>query len=831
MNFEELFLNEDQQPLINPTEIFENNIRSEKFSYLRSDQTYILNNWFSLRDSKDTIIQMNTGGGKTLVGLLQLQSSLNEGKGPAVYLCLDNNLVKQTIENAELLGINCVKVNDDNTFPLEFINSEAILVTTFQKMFNGKSIFGVQGSTIHRPTKVGSLVIDDAHSALNKVRELFTLSFKKGSTNYDLILNRFKEVIKGQGEGAAYDIIEGRDINGVLMVPYWSWLDEVANISEQIFEDAEFQFKWPVMRNYLKLSYVLVSASKIEITPYCLPLEVLPSFSLAERRIFMSATLNDDSALIKDFGIDKEAIENTLKPGNSKDIGDKLILTPASINRDFNREFMISYLANKNDRNIVTLVSSIKHAQLWIENGFTLPTKHEIINDLEELKEVQGQHVVLANRYDGIDLADETCRVLVIDGVPLSSNLNDRFNIYNRPDSKLLNIQQAQKIEQGLGRTVRSVNDYSIVFLIGNDLVSKVYTKDFQSTMSPSTVAQIQMGKKVVDNLAKENGDLQNVMDEVVNKVLSRDRGWIQSHKSIISKVTNRERDNNLIAIAHFEKEAFILAKSNRFQEAADSIFKNILPLLNDRPYEKGWYMQIGANYLYHYDSVKSSEYQIKAHSLNTYLLKPREGIKYEKVTKKDKIQANKILSYIKKFTDSNALILSINAVLDNILFEQNTSSVCEESFMQIGNILGFECQRPEKEFNQGPDVLWNIYDDNYLIIEIKNEVKTKRQYIYKSETEQISNSYNWFNTCYKDKTGIPILVIPTNVTNNDAFGPENLKVMNQDKMNEFKKNTRELFINLADNINSESVESISKKLKEYNLDNKQILRYFIKSK
>ena len=36
---------------------------------------------------------MNTGGGKTVVGLLMLKSCLNEGVGPAVYVTPDNYLV------------------------------------------------------------------------------------------------------------------------------------------------------------------------------------------------------------------------------------------------------------------------------------------------------------------------------------------------------------------------------------------------------------------------------------------------------------------------------------------------------------------------------------------------------------------------------------------------------------------------------------------------------------------------------------------------------------------------------------------------------------------
>ena len=69
--------------------------------------------WFDIRDNKNCIIKMNTGSGKTVVGLMILQSCLNEGKGPAVYVVPDNYLVSQVCEEAKNLGILAVTDKDD----------------------------------------------------------------------------------------------------------------------------------------------------------------------------------------------------------------------------------------------------------------------------------------------------------------------------------------------------------------------------------------------------------------------------------------------------------------------------------------------------------------------------------------------------------------------------------------------------------------------------------------------------------------------------------------------------------------------------------------------
>ena len=51
---------------------------------------------------------MNTGSGKTLVGLLMLQSLLNEEIGPALYLCPTKQLVEQAYQTAREVGIPAV---------------------------------------------------------------------------------------------------------------------------------------------------------------------------------------------------------------------------------------------------------------------------------------------------------------------------------------------------------------------------------------------------------------------------------------------------------------------------------------------------------------------------------------------------------------------------------------------------------------------------------------------------------------------------------------------------------------------------------------------------
>ena len=69
----------------------------------------------------------------------------------------------------------------------------------------------------------------------------------------------------------------------------------------------------------------------------------------------------------------------------------------------------------------------------------------------------------------------------------------------------------------------------------------------------------------------------------------------------------------------------------------------------------------------------------------------------------------------------------------------------------ELVRALGFETQRPDKEWKQGPDNLWALRDNQYLLFECKNQVDKTRKEINKNETRQMNNSCAWFKKHYGD--------------------------------------------------------------------------------
>src|SRR4051812_7695499 len=93
------------QKVLDPIALYETLDRAHDKGPLRPVQTAVLKEWHDdRRGKKDIIIKLHTGQGKTLIGLLILQSKLNERGEPAVYLCPDNYLVEQTCAQAKQFG-------------------------------------------------------------------------------------------------------------------------------------------------------------------------------------------------------------------------------------------------------------------------------------------------------------------------------------------------------------------------------------------------------------------------------------------------------------------------------------------------------------------------------------------------------------------------------------------------------------------------------------------------------------------------------------------------------------------------------------------------------
>ena len=131
----------------NPIELYDTLDRAHDKGPLRPAQIAVLNQWHQRDQSdRDAVVKLHTGQGKTLIGLLILQSRLNANQSPVVYLCPNNFLISQACEQARQFGISTCETDSD--LPDEFLNGQRILVTSVQKLFNGLTKFGLGAQSV-----------------------------------------------------------------------------------------------------------------------------------------------------------------------------------------------------------------------------------------------------------------------------------------------------------------------------------------------------------------------------------------------------------------------------------------------------------------------------------------------------------------------------------------------------------------------------------------------------------------------------------------------------------------------------------------------------------
>jgi hypothetical protein len=337
--------------------------KAAKYGYPRDVQTDVWERWHARRTERDLVLKMNTGAGKTVVGLILLKSCLNEGAGPAVYVSPDIYLADQVRKEAAALGIQTT----DDPKSSRFLSGKAILVINVYKLVNGLSVFGVEGSR-RQPIDIGAVVIDDAHACLATVQQQFTLNIPRSHAAYEQLFELFQEDLKGQSASGLGDLEEGVP-SAVLPVPFWAWADRrdtVLSILRPHRRGEGFLFVWPLIAEVLPICRAAVASDAFEIVPPCPPIDRIPSFARARRRVYLTATLADDSVLVTHFAADPASVSRPITPATADDLGDRMILTPLETHPAATDEEVRAFLAEKATRhNVVVIVPSGRQARLW----------------------------------------------------------------------------------------------------------------------------------------------------------------------------------------------------------------------------------------------------------------------------------------------------------------------------------------------------------------------------------------------------------------------------------------------------------------------------------
>jgi replicative superfamily II helicase len=576
VDFDEMRRAKAKAPPISPREIFTRLPKPPGINDLYASQAEVLDEWFKRRSEKDLVLKLPTGGGKTLVGLLIGQSALNENKGPVAYFAPTTQLVQQALDKSLEYGIPAVAYARRKPLPTEFIDGSAILVGNYEALFNGRSRFGVRGSG--NPTeKVGLAILDDAHVALSSVRDAFTLVIqsKQHEEIYAEITNRFRANFHEIGRGGTFDdVVGGKEWGAVLEVPSWRWLSKISETQEYLRQKAGQvnQYVWPLVRDLLPHCHCFISRNSVSITPILPPVDLLPSFVDCPRRVYMSATIADDSEIIRTFDATLEGVSKPITSVSLAGVGERMILVPELMElgdtaigpliKDYSQRIA------KSKRGVTILTPSRPTAEKWNDIAVYPSTTEEV---LAEVKRMQAGKsfgpLVLANRYDGIDLPGQSCRFLVMAGLPRGTSDYDVYRAIVLADGAV-NSLLAQRIEQGIGRGARGAGDFCTVILMGNDLVAWIGRTANLQILTSSTRVQLDIGRDISRHVktVKE-------FRETLLKCLKRDAAWIKYHaEQLATGAEPAPVDENALKMAAKECRAFRLYTLGHYEKAIAEI-------------------------------------------------------------------------------------------------------------------------------------------------------------------------------------------------------------------------------------------------------------------
>ncbi|HEM5263940.1 TPA: hypothetical protein U1368_001818 [Streptococcus suis] len=462
--------------------------------------------------------------------------------------------------------------------------------------------------------------------------------------------------------------------------------------------------------------------------------------------------------------IDVNAIINPIFTTKSMtDVGERLIINPTKYHKDLTDEhirYWLSHRTKKNNLNTIIIVPALSYAEKWERHGAIVLNSDTIIDELESLREAKGKTIVLVNRYDGIDIPEDLSHILVLDGLPIFSTNREKIIQADTSNYNWYASQVAQRIEQGLERTVRSVTDYSVVFLLGKGLADFVGRNEYLQYFSPALREQLQISKSLLTTTkyVTVKDALEEIIDSV-NLCLRRDREWIDYSKQQLSQAKSIEVAKDSIIKFAKERNVFELLDNGKFKEA--ELLLNQLKSAEKDTRIIAKYNQLLAEIYYYSDLETSNNLQIKAFETGSWenAFKPKSR-EIKRRLKGNQSQINASYEIIKGFSSKFDFSSYVDGILRNLVYDNNQdSNDFENAIEELGKLLGFVSKRPETLWNDGgPDNLW-VTENTAIIIECKNRRTQER--IVKGDIEQVLASKLWFeNTVHSNYSGCYTVVL-----------------------------------------------------------------------
>lgn len=691
-------------------------------------QRDVLKNWFAefKTGSNDKMVSLNTGGGKTLIGLMIAESMRRDTGGKVVYICPNTFLGKQTVDEAEKYGLKVVSYlrlgADRPTWSDEaaFLENNAVCVTTYSAVLNPRSIF--------KDMEIKGVVFDDAHLSLNLLDDQYSIR-----SDDKALIKSVSDVFKTSPyikEKIAS--IQDGDPLPLIMIPPIEWNQQAETIKNILSKNESIRdgLSWINLKEKIDRTFCFISAYGIEIGLLYPDVKSHYVFHGSVHRVYLSATLPNLDDLTRVFGITPTRIQVE----NPDYRPQRLFVFAKKTKIDDPENTIRKELLNISTKHLVLAPSNDSLAPYRTLGALVPSNSADVPSKIQQFKDAKSGILALANRYDGIDMPGETCHSLIIDGLPYTGNLKNRFfseYFHNHRNSFLRSII-ASKLIQAFGRTIRANNDYSIIFLLGSKLNSWLINKDNQKFFKPDLYEDIEIGLNVSESI----GTIDDVKS-LANEILGQTENWnnfLDERKSLVGPAQSLSADdeNRNIAIAQKERRIHDLFMAGSYRSCLELILECESELSEYSKPILGLYLSIAA-----ICCLKTGDARAEELSGHAYGINPIFGSPIKVDEQQRSLQAQRIIDFDSSVPEFDWSI---------------TGATFDENLKRLGELLGFSSSRPETEGDGTLDVCW-VDEEQKVALGFENKVDKTNKALSKHESDQCSGHLNWLAENYNGYT------------------------------------------------------------------------------
>jgi Rad3-related DNA helicase len=552
----------------------------------------------------DVALQLPTGSGKTLVGLLLAEWRRRKFRERVVYLCPTRQLVNQVTEEATTkygLSVEGFTGSAKNYTPeakASYIDTERVAVTTYNSLFNVNPFF-------ESPEVI---IIDDAHAAENYIAGHWTVRISRTSDEDKPLFNAVAGVLKSVLSDENYARMTGEwhsvsDAAWVDKIPTHKLVEVAGELRAVISANVgqkEQRFAWSTLAEHLHACQLYVSSSEVMIRPLIPPTWTHAAFAGAGQRIFMSATLGAGGDLERLTGRPKIMRLPIPEGWDRQGIGRRFFMFPEKSLNDVGNLKLRRSLMGAAGRSLVLTPSNEIAEEIGkdVESSLRYPifSAVKLENSRADFTNASPAVAIVANRYDGIDFPDEDCRLLFVEGLPRAANLQERF-LMNRMGANLLFNERVQtRVLQAVGRCTRGLNDYSAVVVTGEDLPAYLTDRKRRTFFHPELQAELEFG---IDQSTKVD---EQTMLENFKIFLDHGAEWEEANETILEARANATQApfpamDDLAAVVPHEI-AWQTAMWDADYAKAYEVAREVLGGLNDsglRGYRALWHYLAGS--------------------------------------------------------------------------------------------------------------------------------------------------------------------------------------------------------------------------------------------